>query len=388
MGIVRDHMAAARRGITATTFLESLDGDSLREELSSEQRATLEAAAVRNRQARQAVAPVQESAESWLRRHAVPAPSACFRPVPLQEAADSSGKLTEFRARHFVTHDYPTARRLAVLQNPTPGHGTPRPDFGRRVTCLSPSPHRQPLTPTPVVSPGPPWLATGWGLSSHTTAKDNKMHPLRDSEYDFAGPTTREHCESANRELSALEAEQPETQRLAGQLASLDPMTVDPEAAEQLARTVARRRHANVKAAVGPLASPVAVAASLGARPAASRARGSDGLGAAAGGNRGRIESGGVRPPVGQRQPRGTPAGGGTGCRLRPRDCGGQSLCRAAAMADGSFRNGNGGTGGNRPVDGNAAGQCPGSGGGRLIPVWWPVGGWSPVQPPTAGFSR
>ncbi len=79
------------------------------------------------------------------------------------------------------------------------------------------------------------------------------MHPLRDSEYDFASPTTRERCQSHNFEPSALEAEQAETEGLAGQLDNLDPLTVAPETAERLARTVARRRHDTVKAAVALL---------------------------------------------------------------------------------------------------------------------------------------
>ncbi len=87
------------------------------------------------------------------------------------------------------------------------------------------------------------------------------MHALPD--FDFAGPTTRERCQSHNRELSALQADQAFVDRLGGELARLDPMTTDPDQAEQLARTVNRRRHANVKATVALLQGRLPILESL-----------------------------------------------------------------------------------------------------------------------------
>ncbi len=135
MGLIRDYMRAAVNGVSAADFLrhvgtgsrliESLDGDSFREELSSEQRATIEAAAVRNREARQA--DFRESAETWLQRHTVPVPSACFRPAPLQEAGDA-GTLADFRRRHFTVPDMP-APRLALQEDTAGQRVTPAGDL-------------------------------------------------------------------------------------------------------------------------------------------------------------------------------------------------------------------------------------------------------------------
>ncbi len=132
MNLIRAYLKAKDRGVSADEFMrhvgvdgrlmESLDGSnsSLREELTSGERAIVEAAAVRAREARQS--RVQESKEDWLRRHTTPAPSACFvGHRALQEATDS-GKLTAFRQRHVKERERPvpappaTGRRLAALQ--------------------------------------------------------------------------------------------------------------------------------------------------------------------------------------------------------------------------------------------------------------------------------
>jgi hypothetical protein len=87
------------------------------------------------------------------------------------------------------------------------------------------------------------------------------MHHL--PEYDFAGPTTRDRVTEHNNAVAALEADQADVEKLAGELANLDPMTVAPDEAESKACEVARRRHANVKATVALLQARLPILAAL-----------------------------------------------------------------------------------------------------------------------------
>ena len=87
------------------------------------------------------------------------------------------------------------------------------------------------------------------------------MFPLQ--EFDFAGATTRDRVLAHNNAVAALEAEQLAVERQAAELASLDPMTADPDETEATGSKLRRQRHANAKQQITLLQERLLIVAAL-----------------------------------------------------------------------------------------------------------------------------